>query len=127
MIQNPLLDLDFLQKLDESRNRVIYARIIALTFDEDPVETIEGKITGGTISIDGSSAVRRSCSGLSLVAKDINVTDYYWGLNTKFKLEIGLETELTEGEIVWFPQGVYLITAFSTSYSTSGFTINISG
>lgn len=127
MIQNPLLDLDFLQKLDESRNRVIYARIIALTFDEKPIETIEGKITGGTISIDGSSAVRRSCSGLSVVATDINITDYYWGLNTKFKLEIGLETELTEGEIVWFPQGVYLITAFSTSYSTSGFTINISG
>lgn len=127
MVKNPLLDLDFLKKLDESRNRTIYARVVALDINEDPVETIEGKITGGTISIDGSSAVRRSCSGLSLVAKDINVTDYYWGLNTKFKLEVGLETELTEGEIVWFPQGVYLITAFSTSYSTSGFTINISG
>lgn len=127
MIYNPLLDVDFLKSIDESREKVIYARITALTFQEDPIETIEGKITGGTISIDGSSAIRRTCSSLSLVAQDVNITDYYWGLKTKFKLEIGVESEVTSGEIIWFPQGIYLITAFSTSYSTSGFNINISG
>ena len=127
MSKNYLLDTDFLKQLDESRNRTIYAKIISLTFDEDPIETIEGKITGGTLSIDGSSAVRRTCSSLAMVAQDINITDYYWGLNTKFKLEIGLKTEKTNDEIIWFPQGTFLITAFSTSYSTSGFNINISG
>ena len=127
MSKNYLLDTDFLKQLDESRNRTIYAKIISLTFDEDPIETIEGKITGGTLSIDGSSAVRRTCSSLAMVAQDVNITDYYWGLNTKFKLEIGLKTEKTNDEIIWFPQGTFLITAFSTSYSTSGFNINISG
>lgn len=127
MIYNPLLDVDFLKKIDESREKVIYARITALTFQEEPIESIEGKITGGTISIDGSSAVRRTCSSLSLVAQDVNITDYYWGLKTKFELEIGIESENTNNEIIWFPQGKYLITAFSTSYSTSGFNINISG
>lgn len=127
MIKNPLLDLDFLKQLDESRNKIVYARIIALTYDEEPIETIEGRITGGTINIDGSSAIRRTCSSLNIVAKDINLTDYYWGLKTKFKLEIGLKSEITDEEIIWFPQGTYLITAFSTSYSTGGFNINISG
>ena len=78
MIKNPLLDLDFLKQLDESRNKIVYARIIALTYDEEPIETIEGRITGGTINIDGSSAIRRTCSSLNIVAKDINLTDYYW-------------------------------------------------
>ncbi len=127
MTKNPLLDTEFLKELDESRHKVIYAKIIALTFDEDPIETIEGRITGGTLSIDGSSAVRRTCSSLSIVAQDVNVTDYYWGLNTKFKLEIGIKSEITDNEIIWFPQGTFLITSFSTSLSTSGFNINISG
>jgi hypothetical protein len=46
-------------------------------------------VTGGSINIDGASAVRRSCS-LTMVAQDFNYNDYYWGLNTKFKLEIGV-------------------------------------
>jgi hypothetical protein len=40
-----------------------------MTFDELPIETIEGKITTGSINIDGSSAVRRSCS-LTMVTND---------------------------------------------------------
>lgn len=118
---------DFLKELDESKNRVIYARITALTFEENPIEQIEGKITGGTLSIDGSSSLRRTCSSLSIVSSEINITDYYWGLNTKFNLEIGIKSEVTNDEIIWFQQGIFLITAFSTSYSTSNFNITISG
>ena len=44
--------------------------------DEYPVEEITGKITGGSINIDGSSSVRRTCS-LTLVADDVKVNDYY--------------------------------------------------
>lgn len=127
MNDNVLLDFNYLKEVDESINRFIYAKLTALTFQEQPIETIEGRVTGGTISIDGTSCVRRTCSSLTMFAQDINITDYYWGLKTKFKLEIGLKTEKTNNEIIWFPQGIYLITAFSTSYSTSGFNINISG
>lgn len=85
MIYNP----DFLRKLDEHREKITYARIISLTMDEDPVEQIEGQITQGSVNVDGNSAVRRTCS-LSMVAQDVNINEYYWGLNTKFKLEIGV-------------------------------------
>jgi hypothetical protein len=63
---NALLDKDFLKKLDDYNSKEIYARITALTIDEYPLETIEGKVTGGTVNIDGASAIRRTCS-LSLV------------------------------------------------------------
>jgi hypothetical protein len=52
----------FLLKLDKSKNKIIYAKITALTFAENPIQTIEGRVTQGSINIDGASAVRRTCS-----------------------------------------------------------------
>ena len=121
-------DKDFLLELDKMRNKIIYARITALQFNETPIESIEGKVTGGSINIDGSSALRRTCS-LTMVAEDVNYNEYYWGLKTKFKLEIGVQNSIAYDlpEIIWFNQGIYLITDFSTSHSTSNFSISISG
>lgn len=119
---------EFLRELDLQKHKTIYARISSLQFNESPIETIEGKVTGGSINIDGTSSMRRSCS-LTMVAQDVNISDYYWGLNTKFKLEIGVENTINKNyeDIIWFQQGVYVITAFSTALSTSNYTINISG
>jgi hypothetical protein len=59
---NYLTDLNFLSDLSKYKQKTIYGRITALTFDEKPVERIEGKIISGSINVDGKSAVRRSCS-----------------------------------------------------------------
>lgn len=132
-VNNKILDNDFLNSLSEQKKREFYARITALDINEIPLEQIEGKITGGSINIDGDSSIRRTCS-LTLVNENININDYYWGIKTKFKLELGLRNQLTGKyapgqypEIVWFPQGIYVISTFNTSYSTSGCTISISG
>jgi hypothetical protein len=53
---------EFLKQLDEHRTKVVYARIIALSLDETPIEAIEGRVTQGSVNIDGDSAVRRTCS-----------------------------------------------------------------
>lgn len=139
---NPLIDSNFLKLLDEYKEREIYARIIALSFDENPLEQIEGRVTAGSINIDGASAVRRTCT-LSLVAQDLDINEFYWGLKNKFKLEIGMRNTIKHiicnantGEIwgdkypqdiIWFPQGIYAITAFNSTYNTTSYTINISG
>ena len=123
-----LYDKEFLLNLDKQKNRVIYARITALSFDEFPIETIEGRVTGGSINLDGASALRRTCS-LTIIAADFNYDYYYWGLNSKFKLEIGIENTVDSSmpNIIWFNQGIYLITQFNTSRSTNNFTITING
>lgn len=123
-----LYNKDFLLKLDKSKNKTIYARITALKFDESPIETIEGRVTGGSINLDGASALRRSCS-LTMVAQNFNYSDYYWGLKTKFKLEIGVENLVDPlmPNIIWFKQGIYLITGFNTSQNLNNFTISING
>jgi hypothetical protein len=97
-------DKQFLLQLDKAKNKTIFARITALTFDELPIETIEGRVTQGSVNIDGASAVRRTCS-LTIVAQNFNYNDYYWGLNTKFKLEVGVENTVDASypDIIWFP------------------------
>lgn len=143
---NPLLDIEFLKKLYSYHHREIFARVTALTFEERPIECIEGRITGGSVNVDGTSSMRRSCS-LTMVAHDVNINDYYWGLNNKFKLEIGLK--LAESiknytywdddvykyvspyknypDIIWFPMGLYLFTNFSVSYTTNSYNISLQG
>ena len=102
-MKNPLIDKDFLYALDQYQHKELYARIIALTFDERPLETIEGRVTSGSINIDGNSAVRRTCN-LTLIAKDVNITDFYWGVSNKFILEIGVKNFINSDypNIIWF-------------------------
>jgi hypothetical protein len=100
--------------------------VTALSFQERPITTIEGRITSGSINVDGDSAVRRTCS-LSLVAENFDYSNYTWGMNTKFKLEIGIKNIINVNypEIIWFPQGTFIITSFNTSYAINSYTINI--
>lgn len=119
---------DFLLELDRYRNKIIYARITALQLDETPQQSIEGRVTQGSVNLDGSSALRRSCQ-LTIVADNFNYNDYLWGVNTKFKLEIGVENPINPRypKVIWFNQGIYLIASFSVNRTTNTFTINIQG
>ena len=123
-----LYDKEFLLALDKEKNKTIYAKIIALNIEESPIESIEGRVTQGSINIDGASAVRRSCS-LTMVAQEFDYSDYVWGMNTKFKLEIGVENNINSKfpKMIWFNQGIYVITSFNTSRSTNNFTVSLKG
>ena len=62
---------DFLLELDRYRNKTIYARITSLRMDESPREGIEGRVTQGSVNLDGASTLRRSCS-LTIVAQNFD-------------------------------------------------------
>ena len=145
MKNNPLFDAEFLKHLDNYRNRTVYVRILSLTTDGYPIEQIEGVATGGTITIDGSSAVRRICS-LTMTTQNININNIYWGLNARVKIEVGLERKFDIGldsfandfellieryeeypDVIWFPQGVFIITEFKTNSQINNYTITLTG
>lgn len=128
MNQSYLLDIDFLTKLQSFRHREIYARVTCLSWEEQPIEWIEGKVTGGSINIDGNSAVRRTCS-LNLIAKEVNINNFLWGLHSKFKLEIGLTNKINSNypDIIWFKQGMFVATALNISYTTNNYSISLNG
>lgn len=133
---NPLFlkNNDFIAQIVQQREHDVYACITALNFKEEPIDQIQGKITTGSINIDGDSNIRRTCS-LTLISDNININDIYWGIKTKIKLDIGLRNHLTREyaisngypEIVWFPQGYYILASFNTSISASNATISIQG
>ena len=108
-MQNPLLDTLFLKELDSNRNRTNYVRITSLTLDQYPIEQIEGVATGGSITIDGTSSVRRICN-LTMSTKNLNINSIYWGITTRVKIEIGLLNQINPiyDDIIWFPMGVYI-------------------
>ena len=127
-MSNPLLDLNFLKKLDLQNKKATYAKITLLTSDEEPVYEFQGKITQGSVNVDGNSAVRRTCS-LTMVTKDFDKDNVYWGLKHKFKLAVGVENLIDQKypEIIWFPQGYFIFSSLSESLNTTGYTISIQG
>lgn len=125
---NYLLDQDFLSQLDLAQEKELYVKIISLNLDEEPLQEISGTTTGGSISIDGKSAVRRTCT-LTMTTGEVDINAYYWGLHTKFKLFVGLKNKINEDypDIIWFPQGTFVITSFNTNQQVKNYTINITG
>lgn len=125
---NPMLDKEFLKELDKTSLKEVYVEIYALNSDDEIIESIEGHVTQGSINIDGASSVRRTCS-LTIVADELNIHEYYWGLHTKFKLSLGLKNEIDDRypDIIWFKQGTFVISSFSTSQAISNYIITIQG
>lgn len=121
------MDNILLEKLVNEKIQTTYAKIITYSFDEKPLSSIEGRVSGGSIQANGASAVRRTLS-LSMVAKpeiaNIENFDNEIAINKKVKIYIG---RLVENEIMWFNCGFYVISNASVNQSTSGWTISISG
>lgn len=121
------MDNILLEKLVNEKIQTTYAKIITYSFDEKPLSSIEGRVSGGSIQANGASAVRRTLS-LSMIAKpeiaNIENLDNEIAINKKVKVYIG---RLAGDEIIWFNCGFYVISSASVNQSTSGWTISISG
>ena len=121
-------------KLDKLNIRTHYAKIILLSFDDKPIREIQGNITAGSLSVNGSSSVRRTIS-LTMLANEHNSNiediDNEISINKKVKVLVGYTNPLKSyahyGDIIWFPCGVFVLSSASVSRSTSGWNISISG
>lgn len=118
----------FLIDLQSSHIQEKYAKITTLTWDENPIREITGQITGGSSNIDGNSAIRTTIS-LTMISKDLDVTKYTVALRTKVKIEIGLKNNIDRQypDIIWFKQGIFIVTNFNTTISANQNNISISG
>ena len=130
-----LNDMDFLTQLDKLHMRVQYAKIILLSFkDEEPIKEIQGSITSGNLSVNGSSAIRRTINLTMLASIDnsnLEDIDNEISINKKIKVLIGYDNPLKSyknyGDIIWFPCGLFVLSSANISLSTSGWNISITG
>lgn len=129
-----LNDMNFLTALDKLRIKSHYAKIVLLSFDEKPIREIQGNITSGNLSVNGSSSVRRTIN-LTMLADETNSNleniDNEISINKKVKVYVGyknpLKSYIQYGDIAWFKCGMYVLSSANISRSTSGWTISISG
>lgn len=127
-----LTDADFLKYVDSLHLKEQYAKITLLDWEENPIKDIQGIITGGNINLDGKSAIRRTVSISVYVDNSdiVGVTDIdnLFSINKKMKLEIGYVNttdRYKQYEMLWFPQGIFVMIQPSISHSTSGVSISL--
>lgn len=123
---------NFLAKIDDFVNQKQYIKVTLLNWKEEPLKEIEGELSTGTLTKDGSSAFRRTMQFTASVSNgdyDIENAEADFAINKKIFVEIGIKNysnEYTDYPILWFPQGVFYISSFSCSSSTtSAVTLNI--
>lgn len=123
---------NFLQEIDNFVNQKQYVKITLLNWNEEPIKEIQGELSGGSISKDGSSSVRRTCSLTAIVDRgEYNIEDSKmdFAINKKIYIECGIKNyskHYKDYPILWFPQGVFFISNFSiTSNVSSNISISL--
>lgn len=98
--------------------------------NEIPIREIQGRVSSGSLTIDGSSSVRRA-GNITFLAEeeenDLTDVDNLLSMNKKIKILVGIENNVdtNHDKIIWFNQGIFVITQPSLSHSTSGVTISL--
>ena len=126
-----LNDADFIKEIDTQHLQKQYIKITLLDWEENPIQEIQGIATGGSISVNSNSAVRRTCS-LTMVVKGeefaITSSKNLISIGRKAFIEIGVSNNTLkykdEYPIIWFPQGYFVFTQCSLSTSNSGTTLS---
>lgn len=122
---------EFLAQLDDIINQKRYARLTLLNWKEEPLKEIQGEIVSGSLSKDGSSAVRvtgnltTAVDAGSYSVEDANMD---FAVNKKIFIEVGIRNDTNQYKnfpILWFPQGVFFIKSFACNSSSSA-AMNIS-
>lgn len=145
MIVVPYLqDEAFLKIFDAERKKEQFIRISVLDFSTETIlASIEGKATGGSCNLSGTSNMRRaaSCSlvvdpeGIKVVGYDdpqqySNITEVenLISLNKKIKMDIGFinyTNKYPDYKKIWFPLGIYVAKNCSVSRNNSGINLSL--
>lgn len=131
-----LSDNLFLYQLDLEKIKTKIIKIVVLTKEERAIAEVTGRVTSGSINIAGDSSVRRTAS-LDFVADNQDTDDIdlksLFVINRKVSLQIGIKNTLKRDfpqysnyDIIWFPQGIYVMSSPSFTNSEEGLIVSMS-
>lgn len=121
-----LKDTSFLQQLISYPILTYFIRITFLDWEENIIKSIEEKIINANITVDSQSSIRRTGT-FSFILEDESVEDLFL-INKKIDIQIGYQNPLDkylEYSVLWFPQGVFVITDYSISHGLQGTTVSV--
>jgi len=126
-------DKKFLELIDNEHLKEQYVKITVLDWLEQPIQEVQGIITGGNLNLDGTSNVRRTINLSCYIDKEENANitslDNLFSINKKIYLEIGYLNTLNKYinyNKIWFPQGTFVMIAPSLSHTTGGTSLQVS-
>ena len=103
-------------------------RVEVLNKDMTVINTIEGDVIGGNITIDAESDIRRTCN----LTLHISSADYYptensqMFLNKYIRVFVGIQVN-SDDETEWIPMGIYAYSTLGYSYDSENKTLSLSG
>jgi len=106
-----------------------FIKLEVYDINNNKLDSIEGNLLGGTLSIDSTVAIRRSLSGLNFVITDkkfiLGYNSYFW-INTKIRIAVGIKSMFT-GKILYFHLGWYILQKPDVKRSQTAYEITIAG
>lgn len=123
---------DFLYKIDTLQTAEEYVKVTALTWQDEPIQEIQGLIIDGSLNINGESSMRRTVSFNATFEDDsitqITDTENIFSINKRVYLEKGTvntTNEYVDYPIIWQPLGEYIIINCSTSHDLGNVSVNV--
>ena len=108
--------------------RNTYIRVNLLNFQFLTVDSLEGNLLKGSVSVDANSDMRRTCD-IELVVTDSSYNVQAGGkiwLDKYIQIYVGID-DIRTGEISWTNMGIYLINQPSYSYDAQTHTLSFQG
>ena len=108
--------------------RNTYIRVNLLNFQFSTVDSLEGNLLKGSVSIDANSDMRRTCN-VELVVTDSSYNVQAGGkiwLDKYIQIYVGVD-DIRTGETSWTNMGIYLINQPSYSYDAQTHTLSFQG
>ena len=132
--QQFLQNRSFLLKLLQYKVKEYYCSVSLLDFQTEKIlSRLEGKIVSGSFNNAANSPTRRTGSFSLIFDKNEYKTKFNTiGIDKKIDFAVGIKNPMKHiadyadyGDILWFPQGIYIITDYSISVSTSSVTSSV--
>lgn len=100
-------------------SKKLYVKLELLNTDFLPIDTLDGEILSGNISIDANTDIRRTANLKFIVNKKyiVNENSRIW-FNKYVKIYLGIET-LRGHEILYYPKGIYVFKEDNYQYDTA--------
>lgn len=116
-------------ELMQLRNKKIRAKVDVLNFNFQTVNSLEGRLTEGSINVDANSDIRRTCNITLVVESTENMIapgGELW-LDKFIKVYIGVENPKDNNNVVWNNEGLFLINNPSSVYNATTSTVTFEG
>lgn len=115
--------------LIQMKTRSTRIKVEVLNFNFQTINSLEGRVTEGSISVDATSDIRRTCSLTLTVEKAKNMispSGELW-LDKFIRIYEGIDNPRNNNETVWWNMGIFLINNPNTVYNSITETVTFEG